>query len=161
MQWMLRWAPISPWFWAWVVAELVSLPAFPHCHYPGELSSSASAAYPGTVSSKKCGPWSGPQIWPTRWLGPQIWPTHTPPGSVLLFCPGEVLGPLSQPLQGYMGEGRSHLLLSHPQDWLPWAPNNRSAPVCCPGLQTALLSPWNSLKGTSPLSLGCVPIASG
>lgn len=125
---------------------------FPSLSLPWQALQHHLSSSPRAVNSKKWGPWSGPQIWPT----------HTPPGSVLLSCPGEVLGPLSQLLQGYVGEGRSDLLLSHPQDWLLCAPQQQvSSSMLSRATEPALLSRWNSLKGTCPLSLGCVPIASG
>jgi hypothetical protein len=49
---MLGWVNSKPWIGAWVVVELVILPALPHPHHQGQLSSTAPATSPNAAASK-------------------------------------------------------------------------------------------------------------
>lgn len=102
----MRWATLISWFWAWVVAGLVSLLAFPHCHLPGELASSALASSVNVADSKE---WS------------RFFCSHTfrytsaifaLPRAVLLFIPGKVQGLLSELLHLMRGWASSSVLMS-------------------------------------------------
>lgn len=60
MRWMLGWFNSQPWFWAWMVAGLVSLAAFLHLPHPGDLSLTAMASPSNAVCRKEQGQFSGP-----------------------------------------------------------------------------------------------------
>lgn len=75
----------------WVVAGLISLPAFPHCHCPGELSSTLlDMDIPPNVRQG--------QVSCSHALGAGS-PTVALPGPALVFGQEEVQGPLAQVLQ--------------------------------------------------------------
>lgn len=84
---MLVWVNSYPCFWAWVVARLVSLPAFPHGHYPGELSSTAFSSSPNAACSEERGQFCSESLRSRSPLPISL-------GPALLFCPGKVQGPL-------------------------------------------------------------------
>ena len=78
------WANSQAWVWAWVVAELVFLLAFPHCHFPSNFSSTVLASSPNATYSKEQGQFSYSQILRSRS------PILTSPEPALLFCPSKV-----------------------------------------------------------------------
>lgn len=79
----LGWTNTQSCFRAWVVAILVSMPAFLHHHYLDKLSNSASPSSPYTDHSNE---WSK---FCSHILG-YGWPAYTPLEPVLLFCPRKV-----------------------------------------------------------------------
>lgn len=99
---MLEWAKSKPWIWAWLVAELVSLPSLLLPHHWGQLSSTGLASSPSALawqrqsqlSCSRALRASSPHLHPQPPLLP---PMPTEPA--LLCCPGEVQGLLSQVLQ--------------------------------------------------------------
>ena len=52
---MLVWDNSKAWIWTWILAELVSPPAFPHSYHWGELSSTVPASSSYVTASKEQG----------------------------------------------------------------------------------------------------------
>lgn len=68
-----------------MIAGLISLPAFPHCRYPDELSSTVLDISPNVRQG---------QVSCSHALGAGL-PTLALPGPALVFCPDEVQASLS------------------------------------------------------------------
>lgn len=47
-----EWANSQTWIWAWMLAELISLPALPQKHHQGELSSTTLASSPSAATGE-------------------------------------------------------------------------------------------------------------
>lgn len=128
MQWMLRWAPISPWFWTWgwlgwSVCWLSLIG-----HYPGKLSSTTSAAHPGQSTARSGAPDQVPRF--------DTLTHHQGQFSCLVRVKSFALSPNC--CRGMWGRG-GQISCSHTlRTGSSGPPNNRSAPVCCPGLQSLL-----------------------
>lgn len=110
------------------VAGLVSLLAFPHCHYLGKLSSTTSAAHPGQSTARSGAPDQVPRFDPLT--------HHQGQFSCLVQVKCLALSPNC--CRGMWGRG-GQISCSHTlRTGSSAPPNNRSAPLCSPGLQSLL-----------------------
>ena len=85
---MLWWTSLKHLIWAWMVAELFSLPALLCTHHQGQFSSTPQASSSDAAASKRRG-----QLSHSHTLGASS-PAPSPSGPALLCCPGEMQGPL-------------------------------------------------------------------